>query len=233
MRTIVPVLALALVFAPGASNVHAQERPLVHAEQGSVGIGGNVTNSTIGVPYEKLEEAVRIRTKDLRDLSDSEKQTIALLQEKLDLNQRQVQSALEIVGERNIPPEKLAAKLVEVAERYKALQSAAAAQPGDDAKITALKAEAQKAIQAGELAKADESLAKIEKIQTEALDRLALNAAQTSDQRGDLALTQLHYLDAAKRFAEAAAKLPLGHENERWSYLNKEANALYLFDPSF
>jgi hypothetical protein len=59
----------------------------------------------------------------------------------------------------------------------------AAAQPGDDAKITALKAQAQKAIEDGELGKAKEILAKVEKIQDEALERLALNAAQTAAQR--------------------------------------------------
>lgn len=149
---------------------------------------------------------VRLRTKPLEDLSESQKDTIALLKEKLDLNQRQVRSALEIVGEADVPPERLAAKLVEIAGKYKDLKTAAAAQPGDDSKITALKAEAQKAIQDGQLGKADEILAAIEKIQTEALDRLALNSAQTTAQRGDLALTRLRYLDAAQRFAEAAAK---------------------------
>ena len=80
------------------------------------------------------------------------------------------------------------------------------AQPGDDAKITALKAEAQKAIQYGELGKADEILAAIEKNQTEALDRLALNAAQTTAQRGDVALARLRYLDATTVGSESAAE---------------------------
>ncbi|MGH6843815.1 MAG: tetratricopeptide repeat protein [Methylocella sp.] len=220
-------LVLALALAPGARNAYAEERPPVHAEQGSVAIGGNVSNSTIGVPYEKVEELVRLRTKPLEDLSESQRDTIALLKEKLDLNQRQVQSALEILGEANVPPEKLAAKLAEIAGKYKELQTAAAAQPGDDAKITALKAEAQKAVQDGQLGKADEILAEIEKIQTEALDRLALNAAQTTAQRGDLALTRLRYPEAAQHFAEAAAKVPAGHEEERWKYLNEEAGALF------
>jgi hypothetical protein len=108
-----------------------------------------------------------------------------------------------------------------------AVPPSAAAQPGDDSKITALKAAAQKAIEDGELAKADDLLAAIEKIQTDALDRLALNAAQTTAQRGDVALTRLRYPDAAQRFADAAAKVPQGHEDERWKYLNKEASALY------
>src|ERR1700730_18142600 len=89
----------------------------------------------------------------LRDLSESQRETNALLKEKLDLNQGQVKTALEILGEKNLPPERLAAKLVEIAGRFKDLQTAAAAQPGDDSKIAALKAEAQKAIQVGELGK--------------------------------------------------------------------------------
>ncbi len=194
-------------------------------------IGGNVTNSTInvvcGVPPEKLEELVRSRTKDLSDLSESQRETNALLKEKLDLTQSQVKSALEILGEANVPPERLAAKLVEIAGKFKDLQTAAAAQPGDDAKITALKAEAQKAIQDGELDKAKEILAKVEKIQDEALERPLLNAAQTAAQLGDLALAQLRYPEGAGHFARAAAKVPQGHQDERWKYLNAEAAALY------
>jgi len=97
------------------------------------------------------------------------------------------------LGEADVPPERLAAKLVEIAGKFQELKTAAAAQPGDDAKITALKVEAQKAIQDGQLGKAKEMLAKVEKIQDEALERLALNAAQTAAQLGDLALAQLRY----------------------------------------
>jgi tetratricopeptide (TPR) repeat protein len=69
-------------------------------------------------------------------------------------------------------------------------------------------------------------LSAIEKIQTAEVDRLALNAVQTSAQRGAVALTRLRYVDAAQRFAEAAAEVPQGHDEERWNYLNAEAAAL-------
>jgi tetratricopeptide (TPR) repeat protein len=201
---------------------------MIDAKEGSVGIGGNVTLSTItiGVPAEKIEELIRSRTKDLGDLAESQRETIAQLKQTLSLTQGQVSHALKILGEANIPPEQLAAKLEEIAEKFKDLQQAAAAQPGDDAKITALKAGAQKAIQDGQLGKADEVLAAIEKAQTEALDRLALNAAQTAAQRGDVALGRLHYVDAAQHFAEAAAKVPPGNKDERVKYLDAEASAL-------
>ncbi|MGH6935163.1 MAG: hypothetical protein ACRED2_03095, partial [Methylocella sp.] len=70
-------------------------------------------------------------------------------------------------------------------------------------------------------------MAKVEKIQDEALERLALNAAQTAAQLGDLALAQLRYPEAAGHFSRAAAKVPQGHEDERWKYLHEEALALY------
>ena len=221
MRGIVP--ALGLVLALAFAGARAQERP-VHAEQGSVAIGGNASNNTFvnGVTPEMLAAL----TRPWEALSESQKKEINKLQGDLDLNQRQVKSALEILGEADVPPERLAAKLVEIAGKFKDLKTAAAAQPGDDAKITALKAQAQKAIEDGELGKAKEILTKVEKNQDEALERLALNAAQTAAQLGDLALAQLRYPEAAGHFARAAAKVPQGHENERWKYLNEEADAL-------
>ena len=103
------------------------------------------------------------------------------------------------------------------------------AQPGDDAKIAALKAEAQKAIEAGDLAKADALLADVESEQRRMLDRLAVNAAETSAQRGDIALTRLRYGEAAQHFANAAAVLPPDsvHHDQRIGYLHREAMALY------
>jgi hypothetical protein len=83
MRGIVPALGVLFALAVACPDAHAEERPPVHAGQGSIAIGGSVSNSTIGVPYEKLEEAVRSRTKDLEDLTASEKEIVVLLKEKL------------------------------------------------------------------------------------------------------------------------------------------------------
>jgi tetratricopeptide (TPR) repeat protein len=119
----------------------------------------------------------------------------------------------------------LAAKLVEIAQSFKTLK-ATVAQPGDDPKIAALKTDAQKAIGAGELAKADALLAHVE---TEQKDRFAVNAAETSARRGEIALTRLRYAEAATHFANAAAVFPpnSAHEDKRISYLQKEASALF------
>jgi tetratricopeptide (TPR) repeat protein len=142
---------------------------------------------------------------------------------------RQVRAALGILGENDIPPERLAGKLVEIAERFRDLQATASAQPDDNPKIAALKADAQKTIEAGDLGKADALLAEIEMEQRRSLDLLALNAAETSARRGEIALTRLRYAEAATYFANAAAVFPpnSAHEDKRIGYLRREADALY------
>jgi tetratricopeptide (TPR) repeat protein len=222
------VAALGMCLFPPITTAHAQQ---VKADTGSIAIGGSVTGSTviIGIPQEKVDELVRDAKRPLEELTTQQRENIALLKEKLDLNVGQVRAALGILGENDIPPERLAAKLVEIAERFKDLQATASAQPGDDPEIAALKTDAQKAIEAGELAKADALLADVETEQRRGLDRLAVNAAETSARRGEIALTRLRYADAAIHFANAAGVFPpnSAHEDKRISYLKKEASALY------
>jgi tetratricopeptide (TPR) repeat protein len=217
-----------------AANTHAQQ---IKSETGSVAIGGSVTSSTIiiGIPQEKVDELVRDAKRPLEELTTSQRENIALLKEKLDLNVGQVRAALGILGENDIAPERLAAKLVEIAERFKDLQATASARPGDDPKIATLKTDAQKAIEAGDLAKADALLADVETEQRRALDRLALNAAETATQRGEIALTRLRYAEAAKHFANAAGALPTNsaHEDKRRDYLSRETAALFLQGKEF
>src|SRR5215813_354379 len=191
---------------------------------------GSVTGSTviIGIPQEKVDELVRDAKRPLEELTTQQRENIVLLKEKLDLNERQVRAALGIVGENDIPPERLAAKLVEIAERFEVLQETASAQSGDDPKIVALKTDAQSAIEVGELAKADALLADVETEQRRALDRLAVNAAETSAKRGEIALARLRYAEAATHFANAAAVFSpkSAHEDKRISYLQKEASEI-------
>ncbi|GLR89448.1 tetratricopeptide repeat protein [Bradyrhizobium iriomotense] len=202
----------------------------IKADTDGVAIGGSVMWSTIitGIRPEKVDELVRNATRPLEELTTQQRDNIALLKEKLDLNERQVRAALAILGEIDVPPERLAAKLVEIAERFKALQASGSAEPGDDPSIAALKADAQKSIDEGKLAKADAMLADVETEQRRALDRLAVNVADTSARRGEIALTRLRYREAAMHFGNAAAVFAQGKaEDKRIGYLQKEARALY------
>jgi tetratricopeptide (TPR) repeat protein len=212
------------------SITYAQE---IKSEAGSVAIGGNVTGSTIiiGIPPNQLEELIRQH----KDYSDSQKKLIENLRSRLEINERQIIAALNILGEANVAPENLATKLVEVAERLKSLQASASIQVGDNTRVTALKADAQQAIDAGDLAKADILLSEIEREQRIETDRLAVNLADTAvnlastlARRGDIAMARLRYMDASRHFAEAAERLPAGsdHDDERFKYLQREAGAL-------
>ena len=91
----------------------------------------------------------------------------------------------------------------------------------------ALNTEAQFAIDSGDLDKAEVVLAEAEKTQTLALERHALDAAKTLALRGGIALTRQRFGEAVERFAAAAEILPAGHDDERFAYLNAEADAFY------
>ena len=205
----------------------------VKADTGGIAIGRNVSDSTINIDL--LPEQVAALIRRTAYLSEAQQKMIVELEGKLDVNQRQIRAALEILGEGKVPPGRLTAKLVEIAGRFKALQTTAAAHPGDDPTMAVLKADAQKAIEAGDLAKADALLANAESEPRWALDRLALNAAEASALRGDVAMARLRYAEAAKHFADAAAMLAPGEadEKKRFGYLTKEADALYRFGGDF
>jgi tetratricopeptide (TPR) repeat protein len=221
MLRIFAATACALAFLAPIGITTAQQRH-VTAETGGIAIGGNVINSTIHDSPEEIAQIVRLRTQPLELLTETQRQFIGRLQADLDLNQRQIHAALEIVGEANVPPERLAAKLVEFAERFKALQASASIQHSDAPKVAALKADAQKAIDAGELARADALLADAETEQ-------GRDYADTTARRGAIALIRLRYTEAARHFARAAAVLPTGndYDQKRIEYLEKEAGALY------
>jgi len=185
---------LAAALAAGAVAFGASARAdgqNVRAESGGVAVGGSADHATIiiGIPPEKVDALVKERTKTYEHLTSEQENTIALLKDKLDLNAQQVRSALESLGEANIPPEHQLARLVEIAKAIKA--SASTQTGGDDPEVAALKAQAQQAIVAGDLAGADAALAEVEAKQNAARDRLALNVAETAGRRGEIALARL------------------------------------------
>src|SRR5262245_26819165 len=98
------VAALGMCFFATNTTVHAQQ---VQADTGGIAIGRDVIQSTviIGIPQEKVDELVRDAKRPLEELTTEQRERIALLKEKLDLNLGQVRTALAILGENDIPPE--------------------------------------------------------------------------------------------------------------------------------
>ncbi len=160
-------------------------------------------------------------------LTDEQRKAIADLEGKLGVSAGALRAFFRTLGEAEVPPERQEARLVEIADRYRQLLTELAAAPGDDPKIAALKAEAKAALDAGALERADELLARVQAAQDAALERGQLEAAATAAQRGQIALTRLRYREAAEHFDAAAGRVPPGHEEQAWHYLDQEAWALY------
>ena len=216
MRCLAKVLAAALCFH--LSPVPASALGDTEVKNCAIEIAGSVDASQVlnvcGVPAELLAAIVEEfdqAKNTLQELADERRTTVENVRQALDLTNGQIRAAFEILGETNIPSEQLASKLVEIAKRFKELQSIAAAQPGDTPEIIALKEQVEAATKAGELDRADALLAEIDgKAQAETQDSLAANRATTLASRGELALGRLRYRDAAKYVATAAATLPPG-----------------------
>jgi hypothetical protein len=112
------VIRLALLAWIGLSSLglEARAQSTVSAP-GGVATGGGIHGSTIniGISDKVLEGLVRDRTKPLQDLADTQKDTIDLLKDKLQLNERQIRAALNAAGEADVAPERIGEKLVEIA----------------------------------------------------------------------------------------------------------------------
>jgi tetratricopeptide (TPR) repeat protein len=138
-----------------------------------------------------------------------------------------------VIGTAGVAAEAISARLVEIAERYKALLAEVAPEPGDDAETARLKRELQVALKRTDLARADALLAEILAVQDRELARRALEAAATCATRGEVAMTRLRYREAASHFGAAANRVPMEHEDERGDFLQRQADALYLQGKEF
>jgi hypothetical protein len=97
-------------------------------------------------------------------------------------------------------------KLIEIAQRFNALVATSLTNPGDTRKIVGLENDARTAIEAGDLASADELLAQIEAEQRQSLQRQTAAYAATLAQRGEVALARLRYRESCAGSPERLAK---------------------------
>ena len=117
----------------------------------------------------------------------------------------------------------VAVPLVEDATQTRQTLSAPAAKDSDSAELAR---SAQQAFENGRLAEADTLLDLAGKAELAARDRHALRAAKLIADRGEIALRQLRYAEAAEYFKEAVALVPAGHPAQSADYLEGQAEAL-------
>jgi tetratricopeptide (TPR) repeat protein len=220
--TLAPVAAQTRIEAPGGVAAHT------------------ITNSpiTFGLTPEQVRELTEAAA---RGATGPLTTTIVDLSKRLGVTEDAAKTLLRIVGEQDVPVERLSETLNRVANDYKRLQAQAAALNPDNPTARGLVERAQIAITAGRLGEAHQLLAQARQAQIgaaqEALklrdqaqaaaDAQLLGAAASTATEGGVAMTERHYGEAAGLFKQAAALVPEGHSDETSGYLEHQADALY------
>jgi tetratricopeptide (TPR) repeat protein len=163
------------------------------------------------------------------------------LSQKLGITQGAALTLLRVLGQQDVPLEQLPQKLAEVTAQYKqAVDRLAALQP-EDPITQGLVGRAEAAIKGGHLDEADQLLSQAEQADVAAAhqaqqlaqqaqaaaDRRLLHAADARGARGDIAMTELGYLEAAQHFQDAVDLVPPGHPDEKARFLLAEGEALW------
>jgi tetratricopeptide (TPR) repeat protein len=215
----------------------------------SIEIGGSVSNSTITNTINKQDPTVlaamaKTFADQIAATTEAKAQAEAKAAElatKLGFTSAAVVEFFKILGEQDVPEEKAPARLIEIATHFAQTRAELAALEPDDAHAAELAKSAKEALDSGRLTEADTLLdqakegefaalrqaRELKQKAQEAEDRHALNAAKFLAGRGNIALTQLRYLDAAEHFKQAAALVPAGRLDEAGDYLHRQADALY------
>jgi hypothetical protein len=124
-----------------------------------------------------------------------------------------------ILGEQNVPEDKLTLRLVEIATHFSQTRSEMAALDAEDPGAAELVHQAQAVLDAGRLNEAEGLLGRARALEMaayrqalelrnkaqEAQERHALNGAKLLSSEGRIALTRLHYMQAADDFGQSTA----------------------------
>ena len=229
---IVAMLLLLMLAMAWPRLVRAQSIETYGVQSPAITASGNVA-VTYGISPEQVQNLIKAAR-----AGDTDK--IADLSGKLGVTQGAAATMLRIIGEQDVPLEKLPQKLAEVAEQYKSATARLKALDPQDPVTRDLVARAEAAIKAGHLDEADQLVSQAEQVELTAArqaqqlaqqaqaaaDQRLLRAAQDRSVRGDIAMTGLHYQDAARHFQEAAELVPAGHPEEKGRFMLAQADAL-------
>jgi len=234
---ILPLLLIALF---GASPLSAQQRAETRGNQSPALIAGRDAIVTYGLMPEEVQELTKAAAAGaVGPLADK----IVDLSKRLGVTENAALTLLHILDQEDVQLEQLPLKLGEVANQYKKFQAQLAALNPQNPLARRLAEQAETEIKAGRFEKAHQLLRQVtqagiaaaqqarelrQKAQV-AEDEQLIQAAASSSAEGDLSMTELHYLQAADLFKEAANLVPPGsaYEDKRIDYLRKEADALY------
>ncbi len=235
--------AAALIAALLSQSALAADPPSMTANNCSVAggrdVSGNTLNCMLGPSPEELKALVEAAAKGATAQQSAQ---IEDLGRRLGVTADATRTLLRIIGaQTDIPEERLNETLAKVATDYKRLQAQVSALDPDNATARTLVESAREAIAAGRFQAAHPLLAQARQAQIAAAEqarRLAdqaqaardaqlLGAAESAAAEGDLAMTELDYLQAAELFGQAQQLVPAGHPKELAGYLHSRAFALF------
>jgi tetratricopeptide (TPR) repeat protein len=240
-RFITLVLTAGLTVAR-ISDATAFNDPTVTAESGGIAAGGDIRNNTINQTIIQQNPAIlammaktfadeMAATAEARAHAEARAADLAA---KLGFTTESVTGFLQTLGEQNVPLEKIPAKLNEIATQAVATRQRLALLDPDDPAIMRLVDQAKAELDKGHSNKASAFLQQAEEADLAAAQQLSaalnarqLHAARMRESLGDVALTQLHYDEAARDFAAAVKELPASSSEDKGRLLYRQANALY------
>jgi len=250
MRAAWLLLALAVPAGTARAQSAAPPPPVASVTQTTNGdhnttigiVNGQVTIS--GVDPATVASMVKTFTDQISATADARTQAEARAAEmgaKLGFTTLAVTEFFRILGEQNVPEDKLTLRLVEIATHFSQTRREMAALDAEDPGAAELVRQAQAALDAGRLTEAEGMLGRARALEIaayrqalelrnkaqEAEERHTLNGAKLLSSQGRIALTQLHYTQAADDFGQAAALVPATHKDEHGGYLMLRAEALF------
>ena len=146
-------------------------------------IGGNVN---VGATPEQIEVLIRAATQPLERLDTELRAEVSGLAARLNVTEPAVRNMLRVLGEREVPPERLVGKLAEIAERHRELERRLAALEPEDPVVRGLLEDAGAAVEGGEYDRAERLLEEAEGTDLAAVrmaDELARQAQEAADKR--------------------------------------------------
>jgi hypothetical protein len=215
---------------------------------GGVAVAGNIENSPISIINNQDPAVLATITKTFTDqiaataeAKAKAEANAAELAQKLGFTTSAVPEFFKILGEQNVPEDKIPVRLTEIATHFAQTRDELTSLEPDDPRAAELARSAKSALDAGRLTEADnflnqakeaalaafEQARELKQKAQEAEDRHALNAAKLLAVRGNIALTQLRYTNAAQQFKECAGLVPSGHPDANAYCLQGQADALY------
>ena len=227
------LICAALLFP---SVARAAQPATVNASDRSVAAGGDIIG-TVNLGMTPVE--VRTLIDEILARRGAYEGKLVEVSRELGVTVNAVRVFFQILDEKNTPTEQLTLRLVEIAQRHRALLQQAADLQADDPAVGALKRRAEQAIADGRYDDAEALLTDAVAADLAAARRIGqatrkmadaanarhLAAAASKATLGALANTRLNYPAAAVAFAEAAEFVPAEALLERAGYLDRAGTA--------